>query len=249
MTTCSRCVVEIGAGKACAAIRSIKTRPGRNRSKGIPPRDWRAERFSRDCTSHQLVRKRGRSAPFVDPSLTASQSHQIWILPSNYDALSVVAERSGPTDSCALFVPGLRGIEHILIDVEGRQHVLFRTSGIILQLEIVGADILSEQVILIISPRCIEGLGRAASLMFDLHRILSGSPFPAQPRTARTLNRRDSFIVFDCLMAGRTEREAATIIHGPQAVAQDWRRAAFASGCVATGNARSILYRKDIAIS
>lgn len=181
-----------------------------------------AERFSRGCTS-LLVRKRGRSAPFVDPTLTALESHPIWISPDRHDILLVVAEQSSPTDSRAVLVPRLRGIEHVLIDVEGHQHVLFRANGRVLQTEIVGADILAAHVTLSVSPRRLQWLGRAAPLMSDLHKILSGAPALTQPWTARTLNRRDSFIVFDCLMAGGTEGEAGTIIHGAGAVTQDWR--------------------------
>jgi hypothetical protein len=174
--------------------------------------------------SLHLVRKRGRFAPFVDPSLTAFESHHIWILPDSQKVLSVVAEQSSPTDDRALFVPRLPGVEHILIDAEGHHHVLLRGKGRALQLEIVGADLLSKHVVLTISPRRIDWLGRAASQMSDLHRILSGAPAPAPTWTARNLNRRDSFIVFDCMMAGGTEREAGTMIHGAAAVAKDWRQ-------------------------
>jgi hypothetical protein len=152
------------------------------------------------------------------------ESHHIWILPDGQKVLSVVAEQTSPTDSRAVFVPSLRGVEHILIDAERHQHVLLRTNGRALQLEIAGADILSEHVALTISPRRIDWLGRAAARMSDLHRILSSAPAPAQTWTARTLNRRDSLVVFDCMTAGGTEREAGTIIHGAAAVAQDWRQ-------------------------
>jgi hypothetical protein len=170
------------------------------------------------------VRKRGISAPFVDPSLTALEAHHIWMLPDSQKVLSVIAERTNPRDSRAVVVTKLRGLEHILIDAKGHQHVLLRASGRVLQLEIVGADILSEQVALTISPRRIDWLGRAASQMNDMHRILSGAPIPAQTWTARALNRRDSFIVFDCMMAGSTEREAGAVIYGAAAVGQDWRQ-------------------------
>lgn len=168
--------------------------------------------------------KRGRSAPFVDPSLTALESHHIWVLPDGQNLLSVVAERISPTDSRAVFVPSLRGVAHILIDAHGQQYILLRANGRALQIEIEGADILNEQVALNISPRRIEWLGLAASQMSDLHRILSGSPATAPLSTARSLNRRDSLIVFDCLMAGGTEREAGIIIHGVEAIARDWRQ-------------------------
>ncbi len=59
----------------------------------------------------------------------------------------------------------------------------------------------------------------------DLRRILLTNHAQTQtPRwTARTLNRRDSLVVFDCLAAGGTEREAGSILYGDAAVARDWR--------------------------
>ncbi len=145
------------------------------------------------------------------------------MLPDSQKVLTVVAERATPTDRDAVFVPQLRGVEHIFIDAAENQHVLLRANGRVLQLEIAGADILSEHVRFTISPRRLDWLGRAASEMTDLHRVLSGAAAPAQRATARAINRRDGFIVFDYLMAGGTEREAGTFIHGAAAVAQDWR--------------------------
>jgi hypothetical protein len=146
------------------------------------------------------------------------------VLPDSQKVLAVVAERATPIDRDAVFIPQLRGVEHILIDGSEHQHVLLRANGRVVQLEIVGANILSEHVRLTISPRNFDWLGRAALEMTDLHRVLSGASVPAQRPTARALNRRDGFIVFDCLMAGGTEREAGTFIHGAAAVAQDWRQ-------------------------
>ena len=170
------------------------------------------------------MRKRGHSAPFVDPALTASESHHFWVVPDRQKVLAVVAERATPTDRDAVLVPQLRGVDHILVDAAGTQHVLLRANGRVVQLEIVGADIVNKYVRLNISPCRLDCLGRAALEMTDLHRVLSNASAPAQRSTARALNRRDGFIVFDCLMAGGTEREAGTFIHGAAAVALDWRQ-------------------------
>ena len=117
-------------------------------------------------------------------------------------------------------------MEHILIAPNGRQHVVLRAHGLVLQLEIDGADILKEPVTLTIVTRGVGLLGRTVAHLTDLRRILSSTLEHAPPPswTARTLNRRDGLIVFDCMSAGGTEREAGTILFGPEAVHRDWRR-------------------------
>ena len=68
-------------------------------------------------------------------------------------------------------------------------------------------------------------LERTVSHLMDLRRILLTNHAQAHVPswTARTLNRRDSLVVFDCLAAGGTEREAGGILYGVAAVARDWR--------------------------
>lgn len=170
--------------------------------------------------------KRGRSAPFVEPSLTALESRHIWMPPAGHTILTASAEPASRSDSEALFFPELPGVEHILIDSARRQHVVLRAHGLVLQLEIDGANILKEPVTLTIVTRGVGLLGRTVARLTDLRRILSPhlEHVPAPSWTARTLNRRDGLIVFDCITAGGTEREAGTILFGPEAVQRDWRR-------------------------
>ncbi len=170
--------------------------------------------------------KRGRSAPFADPSRTATEVHPIWMPVEVQTALSVSAERANHTDGGATFVAGLPAVRHILIDAEGRQHVLVRNHGTVLQLEIEGADILSGAVDLTFMIRGIGALGRTAPTIVDLHRMLSEPALveATEPRwTARTINRRDACIVHDCIIAGASYREAATVLYGPETAQRDWR--------------------------
>lgn len=141
-------------------------------------------------------------------------------------ALSVTAEQASQTDGEARFLPGLPVVRHILIDAEGRQHVLVRNRGTVLQVEIEGADILSGAVDLTFIIRGIAALDRTAPTIFDFHRMLSEPALVdgTKPRwTARTINRRDACIVHDCIIAGASYREAAIVLYGPEAAQRDWR--------------------------
>lgn len=171
--------------------------------------------------------KRGRSVPFVDPTLTALEARHVWMPPAGQAILSAVAERADRTDQGAVRVPELAAVEHILIDPEGRQHVLMRANGAVLQLEIEGADIVSGPVMLTFMTRGVDALGRTASQLADLRRILSADAAALAPRwTTRTRNLRDGFVVYDCKTAGGRYREAAIVLHGAAAVKQSWREGA-----------------------
>jgi hypothetical protein len=141
--------------------------------------------------------------------------------------LTASAAPARRSDAGALIFPELSAVEHILIDPNGRQHVLLRANGIALQLKIDGADIINEPVTLTIVTGAVSLLGRTASQLTHLRRILSthtASASSVSHWTARTLNRRDGLIVFDSMTAGGTEREAGTILFGAEAVQRDWRR-------------------------
>lgn len=170
--------------------------------------------------------KRGRSAPFVDPSLTALESHHIWIPPAHKKTLWVVAERASRDDSSAVFIPDLPAVRHILIDAEGRQHVLLRGNGAALQLEIIGLDIMSVPIVPILNARGFNKLRRIEVNIADLGRILSPRKRASPPKGGkiRTNNLHDGLVVHDFRVVGHSYREAALFLHGAQAVEQGWRK-------------------------
>lgn len=169
--------------------------------------------------------RRGRSVPFVDPSLTALEANQIWILPAGRKTLSVTVERTR-SDKRSVFVPELPGLQHILIDADGRQHVLLRAHGAVLQLEFEGANILSEPVMPTLKSCGFDRLRRTEMQIADLRRILSHRAITSLPLrwTIRSRNMRDAFIVHDFRRRGHRYKEAALFVHGAEAVKRDWRK-------------------------
>ena len=153
------------------------------------------------------------------------KSRHIWLTSASRIVLSASAEPAGVSDREAFFFPAIPAVEHILIDPAGHQHVLLRGNGLVLQLAITGADIVLEPVRLSIVTGGTGLLERTVSHLMDLRRILLTNHAQAHVPswTARTLNRRDSLVVFDCLAAGGTERDAGRILYGAAAVARDWR--------------------------
>ena len=169
---------------------------------------------------------RGRSAPFVDPSLTASESNHIWLLPEQQRPLFIAVQSARRSDKSAVIVPELPGIQHILIDAEGRQHVLLRAHGAVLQMEFVGADILNEPVVPTLTSCGFENLRQTEAQIAGLRRILTRNSIAAPPSrwTVRSRNMRDALIVYDFRQLGLRYKEAALFVHGSEAVARDWRK-------------------------
>jgi hypothetical protein len=80
------------------------------------------------------VLKRGPSAPFANPTLTALQACHVWLPETGTSALLARARPAG--GEASVFLPALPSLEHILIDTRGHQHVVLRANGAALQLMI-----------------------------------------------------------------------------------------------------------------
>ena len=104
--------------------------------------------------------------------------------------------------------------------------MLLRAHGAVLQLEFEGADIMSGPVVPTLMSCGFDKLHRTEMQIADLRRILShrATTSPALHWTIRARNMRDAFIVYDFRRAGHRYKEAALFVHGPEAVARDWRK-------------------------
>jgi hypothetical protein len=103
------------------------------------------------------------------------------------------SRRICPTLHATAFVPALPGLKHILVDAGGRQHLLLRNYGAVLQLMVEGAEVAHEPVVLKFLVHGPAALGPASRQLATLRRILAPtSPsVPATPRwTDHTLKRR-----------------------------------------------------------
>jgi hypothetical protein len=124
-----------------------------------------------------------------------------------------------------VFVPALPAVKHILIDPDGRQHLLLRANGAVLQLMIEGADIATAPVTITFLVRGLNAIARSAEQLNLLRRILSPARSRSLPAwTPRTQNLRDALITLDGRRAGASYREIATIIHGAKSVAENWHK-------------------------
>jgi hypothetical protein len=150
---------------------------------------------------------RGRSAPFADPSLTALQARHVWLPDAGACTLIGVTEPAYASSkrSERIFLPSLPSLEHILIDVSGRQHVVLRANQASIQLTIEGGDLTTRPAAITFLVSGFERIAEARHQLDLLDRVLSANRVPSSvlPRwTTRTRNLRDAFITFDGRRAG-----------------------------------------------
>jgi hypothetical protein len=182
--------------------------------------------LSRGCRS-PLLRTRGRSAPFADPSLTALQARHVWLPDAGASTLLGVTEpayASGKRNG-RVFLPSLPSLEHILIDATGRQHVVLRANQTSIQLTIEGADLTTRPVAITFLVPGFDRIVEVRNQLDLLDRVLSPNRAPSSVRprwTTRTRNLRDAFITFDGRRAGVGNKEIAILIYGAEEVAADW---------------------------
>jgi hypothetical protein len=157
--------------------------------------------------------------------MTAEQGHPVWLPETGAASLHLdAAFLDGPTvDRPGLLIPALPNVEHILLDTDGRQHVLLRAGTTSLQLAISGHDGIIAPATLGLRLGCRDDIGALSEALAGLEALLSARPAGAPPHwTAETERRRDALISLDCDRASLTLRATAVVIYGRQRVDRDW---------------------------
>ena len=195
--------------------------------KAASAQSWGVGRFSRGCRSTCLLLRRGRSGAFADPALTALEARHVWLPAPGTSVLPAIAEPVGTprVQDGSVLVTALPSLEHILVDISGRQHVVLRANGAALQLLIDGADVAAEPVAITFLVRGLAALREASDQLSTLRRILSpASRRSGPPRwTPTTRKLRDAVVAVDGREAGATYYEVAVFLHGREYVERNWR--------------------------
>ena len=116
------------------------------------------------------------------------------------------------------------GLEHIVIEKNGRQHILLRARATVLQLVVIGEDVTTGPVNLIFEAGS-ENARRFSLQLSAYSRITSGkkrSSGAPPVWTLPVLKLRNALIALDGHAAGASLREIATAIHGRAAVDDGW---------------------------
>jgi len=132
-------------------------------------------------------------------------------------------EHSHALDS-ALILPGLPSLEHVLVDVTGRQHAVLRGNGTSLQLLIDGPEIAVQRVAITFLVQGFGAIRETCEHLATLRRIIStATPRSALPRwTAATRKLHAALVALDGRAAGATHRDVALVLYGFDYVKRNW---------------------------
>lgn len=132
--------------------------------------------------------------------------------------------RAGAAQSPGIDVTALPGLQHILIDADARQHLMLRADGVILQIEVDGADVTRGPVSLKFHAPHLR-LRRTGHQLIMMDRFLSGTAPKIPPMaiwSSQANKLRDAIIALDGRAAGASHREVAIVIYGQPKVEREW---------------------------
>ena len=122
-----------------------------------------------------------------------------------------------------LILPGLPSLEHVLVDVHGRQHVVMRGNGSSLQLAIDGPEIAVQPVAITFLVQGLGAIRETCEHLATLRRIVSPPPRPGLPRwTPATRKLHAALVALDGRAAGATHRDVAIVLYGLDYVKRNW---------------------------
>jgi hypothetical protein len=119
----------------------------------------------------------------------------------------------------------LPNVEHLLVDTDGRQHVVLRSGARLKQLLVIGHNALVAPVTFGLRLSQPSDIATLAGELADLQSFLSARRRGAAGRstwTSRAARLRDALIALDGHRAGATHREIAVMIYGRERVDRDW---------------------------
>jgi hypothetical protein len=214
----------IGRGSGYGAIRPTSGRRRQAPTKTSSKSHWGAERSSRGCRTPSFLLKRGRSAAFAHPALNALEARHVWLPKPRTPTFFATPLPAVPaTGVVGIVVPALPGLEQILVDARGRQHVVLRAHGASLQFVVDGADVTAGPVRFSLVMRSLTAIHEPCAQLEALRRILSLASTPGPTDwTAAALNLRNALIAIDGRAAGASYREIAVVLYGPEYVASNW---------------------------
>lgn len=159
------------------------------------------------------------------PELNGLKADAVW---SHYvfpDQVEVNCTPRKPGQGCDIFertTPHC-SITHVT-DSAAREYLLIRGNGCIVQVRCTGMSLLSlEPVRMKLQTSDMVAYERKHKLQREALRLYGKGPDTSAARWTKTTQiLRNGVIALDCLKAGMSQREIASLLYGPATVAADW---------------------------
>lgn len=160
-----------------------------------------------------------------DPTLNAFEADAVWQKAVFPDQVEVNVISRGKSESCEIYDTSVKlaRITH-LTDSIGREYLLTRGNGCILQASCQGLSLLGmEPVRMQLQISDFESFDRKVKAQQEGMKVFGDDPRAETPLwTKRTQILRDGIIALDCIAKGLSQREIAIQLYGRDVVERDW---------------------------
>ncbi len=160
-----------------------------------------------------------------DPALSGIDADAVWTHYVFPDQVEVNCTPRLPGERCDIWD---RTVHHCSIthvtDTAAREYLLIRGKGCIVQVRCTGMSHLGiEPVRMKMQTPDLIDFERKLKVQKEALRLYGKGPDTSAARWTKTTQiLRNGVIALDCLKAGMSQREIASLLHGPAAVAEEW---------------------------
>ncbi len=172
----------------------------------------------------QMAAERWGLAFFPDPRRDGFHANTFWSTALFPRQVKVQVSPAGPGGTCEIYERTAQqcGIVH-LVDSAGREHLLVRGNGHVVQVQCTGMSLLSpEPVRLGFLIRGTANISSRWRMLKDAQRVYGDGETPAPGWSRTRLALRNALIAHDCQVAGLSVRETAAMIYGPARAEAAW---------------------------
>jgi len=173
----------------------------------------------------QMAAGRWGLAFFPNPNEDGLEANVFWSDALFPRQVKVQVSPGGPTGACPIYEKTVKHCDIVhLVDAAGREHMLIKGNGHVVQVRCIGMSMLSpEPVKLGFLIRGAENISSLWRMLKEAHRVYGGSEVRSRPQWTRTgLALRNALVAHDCATAGLSVRETAAIIYGNARAEAAW---------------------------
>ncbi|MAB11807.1 DUF2285 domain-containing protein [Hyphomonas sp.] len=172
----------------------------------------------------QMAAERWGLAFFPDPRHDGFTANAFWSSALFPRQVQVQVSPAGPSEACPIYERTVKQCEIVhLVDTAGREHILVKGNGHVVQVQCTGMSMLSPEPVRL--GFLIRGTANFASrwrMLDEAQRVYDASPAGTAPWTRTSLTLRNALVAHDCQAAGLSVRETADIIYGKARVDEAW---------------------------
>ena len=168
-----------------------------------------------------LAAERWGLVMFADPLKTSLDADVHWHSNSITGHVRCTSKPANDNNSDAEYLAGFIGRRSVLVANES-EHLCIQRDALSANLEISGASLLLQSCELNYKIEGLKRLNPVAETLTNLRRLKAGSQLPEPTLGQTELRLRECLVALDGHLAGRSYRDIAEVLYGPDRVKEAW---------------------------